>query len=154
MSVQSFPYSAFLRGPSQILPSLTDADVILERRDEENLVLTRAERFEATSTGLRIAARSLAILARRHRELAEEALAEELPWLTWLPAEERFACVRELLADLLAGADTGLLIPFARNLASWRSTAEAWSDPELARRLQGPFDGDGPVIGRPGDTTT
>ncbi|WP_033344527.1 hypothetical protein [Catenuloplanes japonicus] len=151
MSVQSFPYSAFLRGPSQILPSLTDADVILERRDEENLILSRAERFEAAATGLRFAARSLAILARRHRALAEEALAEELPWLTWLPAEERITCVRELLADLMAGADTGLLVPFARNLASWRSTAEAWSDPQVARELQGPFSGDGPAIGRPSE---
>jgi hypothetical protein len=154
MTVQSFPYSAFLRGPSQILPSLTDADVILERRDEENLILTRAERFDATATGLRFAARSLAILARRHRDLAEEALAEELPWLTWLPAEDRVTCVRELLADLMAGADTGLLVPFARNLASWRSTAEAWSDPQLARDLRGPFPGDGSVIDRPaGDPT-
>ncbi len=151
MAVQTFPYSTFLRGPTQILPSLTDADVILERRDEENLVLTRAERFEAVATGLRFAARSLAILARRHRDLAEAALAEELPWLTWLPADERPTCVRELLADLVAGADTGLLTPFARNLASWRSTAEAWSDPRLARELQGPFDGDGPVIDRPAE---
>ena len=150
MAVQTFPYSSFLRGPSQVLPSLADADVILERRDEENLVLTRVERFDAVATGLRIAARSLAILARRHRDLAEEALAEELPWLTWLPDEERPTCVRELLADLVAGAETGLLVPFARNLASWRSTAEAWSDPRLARDLQGPFDGDGPVINRPG----
>jgi hypothetical protein len=149
MTVQSFPYSSFLRGPSQVLPSLAEADVMLERRDEENLVLTRAERFEAVATGLRIAARSLAILARRHRDLAEEALAEELPWLTWLPAEERPICVRELLSDLVAGADTGLLVPFARNLVSWRSTAEAWSDPRLARELQGPFEGDGPVIERP-----
>jgi hypothetical protein len=150
VTVQTFSYSSFLRGPSQVLPSLADADVILERRDEENLVLSRAERFEAAATGLRIAARSLAILARRHRDLAEEALAEELPWLTWLPATERLVCVRELLADLVAGADTGLLVPFARNLASWRSTAEAWSDPRLAHDLQGPFDGDGPVITRPG----
>ncbi len=149
VAVQTFPYSAFLRGPSRILPSLADADVILERRDEENLVLMRAERFEAAAMGLRIAARSLAVLARRQRDLAEELLAEELPWLTWLPATERVACVRELLADLVAGADTGLLTPFARNLASWRSTAEAWSDPTLARQLQGPFDGDGPVIDRP-----
>jgi hypothetical protein len=153
MSVRSFPYSAFLRGPSQVLPSLTDADVVLERRDEENLVLTRAERFEAAATGLRFAARSLAILARRHRDLAEEALAEELPWLTWLPAQERPTCVRELLADLIAGADTGLLLPFARNLASWQSTAEAWSDPQLAHELQGPFDGDGPALGRPAEET-
>jgi len=149
VTVQSFPYSAFLRGPSQILPSLADADVILERRDEENLVLMRAERFEAVATGLRFAARSLAILARRHRDLAEELLAEELPWLTWLPEAERLVCVRELLADLVAGADTGLLTPFARSLASWRSTAEIWADPQLARDLQGPFDGDGPVVDRP-----
>src|SRR5262245_17178655 len=115
MSVETFPYSAFLRGPSQVLPSLANADVILERRDEENLVLMRAERFEATATGLRIAARSLAALARRQPEAAEDLLAEELPWLTWLPATERLACVRELLADLVAGADTALFTPFARN---------------------------------------
>jgi hypothetical protein len=149
VTVQTFSYSTFLRGPSQVLPSLADADVILERRDEENLVLMRAERFEAAAAGLRIAARSLAVLARRQRDLAEELLAEELPWLTWLPAAERLSCVRELLADLVAGADTGLLTPFARNLASWRSTAEVWSDPTLARDLRGPFDGDGPVIDRP-----
>jgi hypothetical protein len=149
VSVQTFPYSAFLRGPSRVLPSLADADVILERRDEENLVLMRAERFEAVAAGLRIAARSLALLARRQRGLAGELLAEELPWLVWLPDEERPVCVRELLADLVAGSDTGLLTPFARNLASWRSTAEAWADPTLARDLQGPFDGAGPVIGRP-----
>ncbi len=147
--MQTFPYSSFLRGPSQILPSLDNADVILERRDEENLVLMRAERFEAAAAGLRIAARSLALLARRQREFAEELLAEELPWLTWLPATERLTCVHELLADLVAGADTGLFTPFARNLASWRSTAEVWSDPKLARELQGPFEGDGPVMDRP-----
>lgn len=150
MAVQSFPYSAFLRGPSQVLPSLDDADVILERRDEENLVLMRAERFEATASGLRMAARSLAILARRHLDLAEEVLAEELPWLHWLPETERPACVRELLADLVAGADTGLLLPFARNLASWRATAEVWSDPQQAHELMGPFPGDGTELERPG----
>lgn len=149
MTVQTFPYSAFLRGPSQVLPSLDDADVILERRDEENLVLMRVERFEATADGLRVAARALAVLARRDRGLAEELLTEELPWLHWLPAEERTACVRELLADLVAGADTGLLLPFARNLASWRTTAEVWSDPQLAHDLQGPFLGDGLELERP-----
>jgi hypothetical protein len=132
-----------------VLPALVNDDVILERHDEENLVLMRAERFEATATGLRFATRSIAMLARRDQALAEELLAEELPWLTWLPSTERSTCVQELLADLVAGADTGLLTPFARNLISWRSTAEAWSDPRLARELQGPFDGDGPVIDRP-----
>ncbi|KJS56228.1 hypothetical protein VM98_08695 [Streptomyces rubellomurinus subsp. indigoferus] len=149
MAVQTVPYRTFLRDPSQVLPSLDDADVILERRDDENLVLMRAERFEAKASGLRIAARSLAILARRQPGLAEEVLAEELPWLHWFPESERAACVRELLADLVAGADTDLLLPFARNLASWRVTAEVWSDPQLAHDLQLPFPGDGPELDRP-----
>jgi hypothetical protein len=73
-----------------VLPTLDDADVVLERRDEENL-----------------------------------------------------------LRQLVAGADTGLLVPFARSLTSWRSTAEVWSDPQLARGLQGPFPGDGGEAVRP-----
>ncbi|MBB6474975.1 hypothetical protein [Sphaerisporangium rubeum] len=149
MATKSFPYSTFLRGPSQILPSLDDADVVLERRDDENLILMRAERFEAGVTTLRVAARALAILARRNRDLAEEVLIEELPWATWLPEDERRTCVRELLAHLLAGADTGELIPFSRALISWRSTAIVWSDPALARDLQGPFPGDGAEVPRP-----
>ncbi|WP_424535093.1 hypothetical protein ACOZ38_33680 [Sphaerisporangium viridialbum] len=118
MATKSFPYSAFLRGPSQVLPSLDDADVMLERRDENNLVLMRAARFEAGAATLRIAARALAILARRNSDLAEEVLAEELPWTTWLPETERHTCVRELLGHLLAGADTGELVPFSRALVS------------------------------------
>lgn len=133
-----------------MLPSLDNADVILERRDDENLILMRAERFEAGVAGLRIAARALAIVARRNSELAEEVLAEELPWVAWLPETERAGCVRELLGHLMAGADTGELLPFARALASWRSTAIVWSDPHLARDLQGPFAGDGPDVPRPG----
>jgi hypothetical protein len=149
VTTAAFPYSTFLRGPSQVLPALTNADVILERRDDENLVLMRAERFEAVAAGLRIAARSLAVLSRRDWDLAVDLLAEELPWLTWLPHTERLTCVHELLSDLVAGAETGLFTPFARNLASWRTTAEVWADPKLATELQGPFEGDGPVIDRP-----
>jgi hypothetical protein len=125
---------------TSVFPALDDADVILERRDAENLVLMRSERFQALGDGLRLAARTIAIIARTDRALAEEAFAEELPWLAWLPAEARPECVTELLNDLLAGAETGLLIPFARALRAWKSTAEIYSDSELTRRLRGPFD--------------
>ncbi|SDJ56101.1 hypothetical protein SAMN05421869_11164 [Nonomuraea jiangxiensis] len=103
-----------------------------------------AERSEAGATGLRIAPGALAVVAHRNRDLTEE-----LPWLTSLPDAERHECVRELLGHLIAGADTGESLPFGRALTSWRSTAVAWSDPELASRLQGPFAGDGPEVARP-----
>ncbi|MEO3854993.1 hypothetical protein [Acrocarpospora sp. B8E8] len=140
MTTQSFPFSTLINKQTSVFPALDDADVILERRDAENLVLMRSERFQAMTDGLRLAARSLAIVARTNRGLAEEVFSEELPWLKWLPAEARLECVSELLDHLLAGAETGLLVPFARALREWISTAEIYSDPELARRLRGPFE--------------
>src|SRR5262245_46943400 len=138
MATKSFPFSTLINKQTSVFPALDDADVILERRDAENLVLMRSERFQAMADGLRLASRSLAIVARTNRSLAEEVFTEQLPWLTWLPAEARPECVAELLDHLLAGAETGLLVPFARALREWMSTAEIYSDPELARRLRGP----------------
>lgn len=129
MATRTFPFSTLINKQTSVFPALDDADVILERRDAENLVLMRSERFQAMTDGLSLAAKSLAVIARTNRPLAEEVFAEELPWLVWLPAEARFECVSELLDHLLAGAETGLLLPFARSRREWRSTAEVYSDP-------------------------
>ncbi|HEY3870008.1 MAG TPA: hypothetical protein VGM10_16715 [Actinocrinis sp.] len=139
MATRTFPFSTLINKQTSVFPALDDADVILERRDAENLVLMRSERFQAMVDGLALAANSLAAIARTNRSLAEEVFAQELPWLAWLPPEARSESVVELLDHLLAGADTGLLLPFARALREWKSTAEINSDPELARRLRGPF---------------
>ncbi|MEV5836768.1 hypothetical protein [Nocardia sp. NPDC052112] len=149
MGTRTFPFSTLINKQTSVFPALEDADVILERRDAENLVLMRSERFEAMVKGLGLAARSLAIIARVNRSLAEEVFAEELPWLVWLPEQARPQCVKELLDHLLAGSETGLLLPFARALREWQSTAEIYSDPELARRLRGPFDTTGAVDAEP-----
>jgi PHD/YefM family antitoxin component YafN of YafNO toxin-antitoxin module len=140
MATRTFPFSTLINKQTSVFPALDDADVILERRDAENLVLMRSERFTAMTEGLRLAARSLSIVARANHALAEEVFAEELPWLRWLPVEARSGCVSELLGHLIAGADTGLFMPFARALKEWKATAEIYSDPGLARRLRGPFD--------------
>ncbi|MFI5714501.1 hypothetical protein [Nocardia sp. NPDC051750] len=151
MATRTFAFSTLINKQTSVFPALEDSDVILERRDAENLVLMRSERFDAMVQGLGLAARSLAIIAKTNRSLAEEVFAEELPWLTWLPADARPQCVTELLDQLLAGAATGLLLPFARAFGEWQSTAEIYSDPELAARLRGPFDtADAVEADRPG----
>lgn len=151
MATRTFAFSTLINKQTSVFPALQDAEVILERRDAENLVLMRSERFDALVQGLGLAARSLAIIAKTNRVLAEEVFAEELPWLRWLPAEARPQCVSELMDHLLAGAATGLLLPFARAFREWQSTAEIYSDPELAARLRGPFDTSGAMdIERPG----
>lgn len=149
MATRTFPYSAFLRGPSEVLGALDHAEVVLERRDAENLVLIRSDRFTAGRSAMVAAAHVLRTLASRDPALAAELLADEFPWIRWLPSDDRTRCVADLLADLAAGADTGTLLPFGQTVAAWRSTAEVWADRELARRLTGPFDGTGDEIGRP-----
>lgn len=151
MVTRTFPFSTLINKQTSVFPALDDADVILERRDAENLVLMRSERFQAMVDGLALAAKSLAVIARANRSLAEEVFAQELPWLRWLPPGARVECVTELLDHLLAGADTGLLLPFARGLREWKSTAEIYSDPVLARRLRGPFTTESAIdVTRPG----
>jgi choline dehydrogenase-like flavoprotein len=151
MANETYPYSTFLRSPSEVIAALETSDVELERRDAQNVVLIRSDRFAATRAGMAAAAHVLRTLARRDPDLAAELLEEEFAWMHWLPEAQRHHCVADLLANLDAGADTGSLVPFALAVAAWRSTAEVWSDPNLARRLHGPLDGDGPAIERPHD---
>ncbi|MFD3702902.1 hypothetical protein ACFWUP_07115 [Nocardia sp. NPDC058658] len=138
--MKSLPFSELIRKQTSVFPLLAESDVTLERRDAENVVLMRDERYQAMDGALRIAARSLALVAKANRQMAEEVFAEELPWLTWLPAEHRAEAVRELLDDLVAGADTGFYLPFQRNLIAWKHTAQIYTDPALVRDLSGPFE--------------
>ncbi|MQY30700.1 hypothetical protein NRB56_63030 [Nocardia sp. RB56] len=149
--MKSLPFSDLVRKQTSVFPLLADADVLLERRDAENVVLMRDERYRAMEGALRLAARSLGLVARGNRQLAEEVFAEELPWLTWLPAKHRPEAVRELLDDLLAGADTGYYLPFLRDLIAWQHTAEIHTDPARVAQLSGPFDpADFAEVERPG----
>ncbi|GAA5069413.1 hypothetical protein [Nocardia callitridis] len=151
MSLKTRPFSDLIRKQTSVFPLLVDADVLLERRDAEDVVLMRDERYRAMDGALRITARSLALVAKANREMAEEVFAEELPWVKWLPAEHRPTAVAELLDDLLAGADTGYYLPFLRDLIAWKHTAEIYTDPARVAHLSGPFDpADFGEVGRPG----
>lgn len=150
MVVTEVSYSSFLRGPSEVLPALERGDVQLDRRDGEPLVLTRARRYQAWMQGMALTSRIMRHLAKDDPDLAEKLLAEELPWLAWMPRREQTECISEIVTQLAAGAETGTFEPFARVLAEWERTAEVWADPELAKRLTSHFAGDGEVVVRPG----
>ena len=99
--------------------------------------------------GTAVASAVVRDLAKNDWELAIKFLAEQLPWLAWMPRGEQVECLSEILTHLAAGAETGTFEPFARAVAEWEHTAEVWADPELAKRLSSDFDGDGGEIPRP-----
>ena len=149
MAVTEVPYSSFLRGPSEVLPALEYGDVQLERRDAEALVVTRARRYQAAMRGTSLASAMVRDLAKNDAALAGRLLAEQLPWLAWMPNAEQEDCLSEILTHLAAAAETGTFEPFARALAEWEHTAEVWADPALAKRLASELPGDGKTIPRP-----
>ncbi len=108
------PYSSFLRGPGAVLPALERGDVQLDRRDAEALVMTRAGRYRAALRGTSLASAMLRGLAKNDAGLAARLLAEQLPWLAWMPRAEQQDCLSEILTHLAAGAETGTFEPFAR----------------------------------------
>jgi hypothetical protein len=149
MAVTEVSYSSFLRGPSEVLPALERGDVQLDRRDGEPLVMTRARRYHAWMQGIALSARMIRHLLKDDPDLAEDLLADELPWLPWMPRAEQRACLSEILTHLAAGAETGTFEPFARAVTEWEHTAEVWADPALAKRLTSDLAGDGEEIARP-----
>lgn len=151
MPASTFSYSGFLRGPSEILPALEVGDVLLERRDGDDLVLSTRTRSVALHEGLGVGASALRSIARVHMDVLREALADELPWLRWLPEEDQATCLRELTDDLAAGVDTDSFVRFQMDLAAWRNTAQVWADPVLAERLQSDFQRDAGRVERHGE---
>jgi hypothetical protein len=77
-----------------------------------------------------------------------ELMTDEMPWLEWLPADERRDCVNELLLNLATGATIGALESFSRAVSDWRRIAEARVDSGLAKRLSSQFASGGPVLER------
>lgn len=149
MTTRTFPYSGFLRGPSDVLPALELGDVVLERRDGDDLVLSTHARSAALHEGLGVGASALRSIARLHMDVLKDALAGELPWLRWLPEDDQATCLRELTDDLAASVDTDSFVRFQNDLVAWRNTAQVWADPALAERLQADLAGEAGEVQRP-----
>ena len=135
MSV-TVPLSKLHRATSEVASLVADQDVILGRRDAEDLYLSTRERHDRSASAQRITTAMLAEMARTRPDLAGEAMVATLPWMTWLPSEDKIACLEELLAQLRAGAETGELRPFELALEAWMSTAVVYSDPKVLAELQ------------------
>ena len=132
------PMSDLSRHTTDVTARLDEGDIILARRDAEDLYLSTRARHDREAHTLRVTTETLSMIAATRPDIAGEALTGALPWMVWLPNEEKVHCLTELLANLRAGAETGELRPFFLAIAAWESTAVTWSDPDLARSLLEP----------------
>jgi hypothetical protein len=127
--------SDLLNKPKATLALLdTNRRLLLRRRDAEDLVLTTAERAAADTAVVRDTTRLFAEMMRTEpmvMSLAVQVLPAIFPWVRHLPDEAKEQFAGEWLATLTAAAGMNNNAAVEGTVASWRSTAEIYADPEL-----------------------
>ena len=135
MTTAEATFTDFLRNPRAITDRVADGDVILHRRDDEDLVLTTAARASAEASSIAVLS-GLIVSALEDDEVRSRiARRSPLPWTHFLPDTERQRFFTELFDCVLGGIELKTMVPVARLLDEWRATAAVYADPDLAGRL-------------------
>jgi hypothetical protein len=146
MRVTERPFSDLLRRPKDVASDVDDGDVVLRRRDEPDLWLSRADREAERSAAFTAVARALRTVAVKSPAALADALADAFPWVEFLPAAERRSFVEEFSRTVTAAAELSNSAPLTQLVREWRATAEVYADPKLARRLRRPIEAAGDAI--------
>jgi hypothetical protein len=146
MIINRSPYSVLRSSPRIILGHLVRGDVVLERRDEEELVLTTLSRYTSRAAILDVLACGLASVAAKDPVAGARVLQCGLPWLTVLSGPDRATAVMEMLDELEDGAKSGSWTEFIQVIIEWEEMAEL----EAALGDTGPEENEEFVAGEPG----
>lgn len=146
------PFSDLINKPRLTVEVLTDSwahSVRLRRRDDVDLVLTTATRYEQDHAVMTAAARLFAAVMREQSAAAKalmlRVLPEVFPWVRFLPADDAQQFLMELVETLRGADDLDNFAPVTQLIEEWRHTAEVHADPELAAALLQDADDLGPV---------
>lgn len=150
MRVVEHQFSDLLRRPKEVTDELEDGDVLLRRRDEPDLRLTRADREVQRADTFAAIGRALRNLAVHSPAALSDALADAFPWVEFLPDADRRQFIDEFSRVVSAAAAVHHFDALSQLLLEWRATAEIHADPKLARRLRRALDAAGDAIARPG----
>ena len=127
----------FLQHSGQVLPELEEGEVVLRRRQGDDLVVLSRAHWDAVVASVRLLAEARQPQPRQGpAPSASPTDWLSLPWLALLEPSDRDACIQELATTALAAVESGRLRPLAEALAGWRATALAtWDDRRARERL-------------------
>lgn len=149
MTTHTFSY--MLKNSGAVLAEVVTSDVLLERRDGDDVVLSTKQREETIRDGLTTTTRLLAGFLLRedlYQEVSTSA-AESLPWVSWLSTEDRELFLGDLVRTTQACLDTEYFQPLTTMLSQWKVTAQVSHDPRLQEFLSQPIDDSPTVLTRP-----
>lgn len=125
-------FSTLMRHPLEVVRKLDDGDVLITRRDGDDLRLSKARDAEGESQALQALAQLIA--ASLDEETCDHIagrLTDPYPWIGLLPAELQHDFVGEYLRLARACTAVGRFDRLTIALAAWQATAEAYADPAL-----------------------
>lgn len=149
MQVFEHSFSDLLRRPKEVTDDVEDGDVLLRRRNEPDLRLSRADRDAHRAEAFSGLGRALRNLAVHNRPALIDALTDAYPWVEFLPAPDRAAFVEDFSRVVTAAAAVDNYEPLSQLVIEWRATAEVHADPELSRRLRRPLVAGGDQVAPP-----
>ncbi len=151
MSLAEHTFTHMLRNSGDVLAEVEHRDVVLRRRDGEDLFLGLRAREESVRDALGVLARLLlaASIDPETRSRVVGALSASLPWARFLPDDERDEFFDALASTAAACVDLDTFDPLAHLIEGWRATAEIHANPELAELLRAPRSGPPVKIKRP-----
>jgi len=151
MSLVEHTFTHMLRNSGDVLAEVEHRDIVLRRRDGEDLFLGLRSREASVRDALGMLARLLlaASVDPKTRQSVAGALSASLPWTTFLPEDERSKFFEALTSTAAACVDVNTFEPLARLLEGWRATADVHANPELAKLLSVEHSGPPVRIKRP-----
>lgn len=149
MRVTERAFSDLLRRPKEVTDAVEDGDVLLRRRDQPNLWLTRADREAQRADTFTAIGRALRNLAVHSPAALSDALGDAFPWLEFLPARERRLFLDEFSRVIVAAAAVDNYASLNQLLGEWRATAEIHADPKLAQSLRRVLEAAGDRVAAP-----
>jgi hypothetical protein len=127
MPVEEFTLTDFLQHSGKVLPKVAEGEVLLHRRDGDDLVLMTSTQMEALQTTLR-AFMSIT-------DGGADRVATALPWFGFLEHSDQLECLRELRQGADATMLTGRLSELEEIIDEWRATGlAAWDEKRLRDR--------------------
>lgn len=146
-------FSELINHPKATVAKLSSVrELLLRRRDADDLVLTTATRAEQESEMVSATTRIFIAMMRHDSaalSLLVDVVPEAFPWVRFLPAEDVRAFVVELVETLRAADAVDNPAPVVNVIAAWRHTAEVYADPELYAQLTAEVADHGPATEPP-----
>lgn len=151
MPVVERTLSDMLRNSGAVIEETAVRDVILRRRDGEDLFLALRSRERAVRESLGVLARILR--AALHDDVARATVvkwaAEELPWTTLLPEDEAEAFLSDFARTVAACVEADTYEPLVHELSDWKATAETHANREVVEALRERHRGPAIPLARP-----